>query len=146
MKIQINEDEKLSEMEVIINCKKIDGDIEKIISLLRMMDFKLTGYKDRQTYILDVEDILYIDTADKKTFYYTKTDVYETSFKLYELEERLAYGDFLRANKSCIVNFNQIKAMKADLGGKLLVTMMNGEKLYISRQYVPNFKKKLGVK
>lgn len=39
-----------------------------------------------------------------------------------------------------------MKAIKADIDGKLLVTMNNGEKLFVSRQYAPLFKKKLEVK
>ena len=146
MKIHINQQDDIVETEITINCRNISPDIEKIISLLRVMDLKLTGTKDNQTYILDVAKILYIDTVDKKTFFYTKTEVYETTLKLYELEERLSINDFMRANKSCIINFNQIQSIKADLDGKLLVTVNNGEKLLISRQYATNFKVKLGVK
>jgi len=146
LKIHINQQDDIVETEITINCRNISPDIEKIISLLRVMDLKLTGTKDNQTYILDVAKILYIDTVDKKTFFYTKTEVYETTLKLYELEERLSINDFMRANKSCIINFNQIQSIKADLDGKLLVTVNNGEKLLISRQYATNFKVKLGVK
>jgi len=146
LKIHINQQSDIVETKITINCRQISPEIEKIISLLRVMDLKLTGIKDNQTYILDVAKILYIDTVDKKTFFYTKTEVYETTLKLYELEEKLSVNDFLRANKSCIINFNQIKAIKADLDGKLLVTMNNGEKLFISRQYALSFKEKLGVK
>lgn len=146
MKIHINQKDDIAETEITINCRQISPEIEKIISLLRVMDLKLTGIKDNQTFILDVMKILYIDTVDKRTFFYTKTDVYETPLKLYELEERLRINDFLRANKSCIINFNQIKSIKADLDGKLLVTMNNSEKLFVSRQYASDFKEKLGVK
>jgi len=146
LKIHINQRGDIAETEITINCREISPEIEKIISLLRVMDLKLTGMKDNQTYILDVGKILYIDTVDKRTFFYTKTEVYETTLKLYELEERLSANDFLRANKSCIIHFNQIQSIKADLDGKLLVTMNNGERLYISRQYAGNFKEKLGVK
>ena len=146
MKIHINQQVDNAETEITISCRQINPEIEKIISLLRVMDLKLTGVRERQTYILDAAKILYIDTVDKKTFFYTKMEVYETTLKLYELEERLNVNDFLRANKSCIINFNQIKSIKADLDGKLLVTMNNDEKLFISRQYATNFKEKLGVK
>lgn len=146
MKIHINQKDDIAETEITINCRQISPEIEKIISLLRVMDLKLTGIKDNQTFILDVMKILYIDTVDKRTFFYTKTDVYETHLKLYELEERLRINDFLRANKSCIINFNQIKSIKADLDGKLLVTMNNSEKLFVSRQYASDFKEKLGVR
>lgn len=146
MKIHINEDSSLHETEIFINCNKIGTDIERMISMLRIMDLKLTGRKDNQTYILDAAKVLYIDTVDKKTFFYTDTNVFETELKLYELEEQLAALDFIRVNKSCIINFNQINSIKADLDGKLLVTMSNKEKLVISRQYAPVVRKMLGVK
>ncbi len=146
MKIHINEDSSLKETEITINCNKITTEVEKMISMLRVMDLKLTGRRDDQTYILDASKVLYIDTVDKKTFFYTKKDIYESELKLYELEEQLASLDFIRSSKSCIINFNQINSIKADIDGKLLVTMSNQEKLFVSRQYAPVIKKKLGVK
>ena len=146
MKIQINEDPRLRETEVIINCPRINEEVEKLISKLRVMDLKLTGRKDKSTFIIDAAKVLYIDTADKKTFLYTKTEVYETDLKLYELEEQLSAMDFIRINKSSILNFNQIHSIKSDIDGKLLISLSNGEKLFVSRQYAPNIKTKLGVK
>lgn len=146
MKIHIIEDSKLQETEITISCNKISMEVEKVITMLRVLDLKLTGRKDDQTYILDVAKVLYIDTVDKKTFFYTKQEVYETDLKLYELEEQLAALDFIRVNKSCIINFNQIISIKADIDGKLLITMSNLEKLFVSRQYAPVIKKKLEVK
>ncbi len=146
MKIQIREDHNIEEMEINVVCPKINMDVERVISMLRILDLKLTGSKDGELYILDASKVLYIDTVDKRTFFYTSQDTDESTLKLYSLEEQLASLDFIRANKSCIINFNQIKAIRADLDGKLLVTLNNDEKLYISRQYAPIFKNKLGVK
>lgn len=146
MKIHINEDPGYKDTEITINCSKISPAVEKMITMLRVLDMKLTGKKGDQTYILDASKVLYIDTVDKKTFFYTQQEVFETDSKLYELEEQLASLDFIRANKSCIINFNQIVAIKPDIDGKLLLTMSNNEKLFVSRQYAPIIKKKLGVR
>lgn len=146
MKLHINEDSQYKEIDITINCSRLSPEVEKLISMLRVLDLKLTGKKDGQTYILDAAKVLYIDTVDKKTFFYTRTEVYETDLKLYELEEQLGAMDFLRANKSCIINFHQIISIKPDIDGKLLVTMSNGERLYISRQYSAIIKAKLGVR
>lgn len=143
MKINIIEDNRYGEMEVTVCCCGLTAEVEKLISLLRVMDLKLTGTKDGESYILDAEKVLYIDTTDRRTFFYLEKEVYESALRLYELEEKLAVLDFMRANKSCIVNFHKIRAVKADLGGRLLLTMEGGEKLYVSRQYAANFKKKL---
>lgn len=146
LRIYINEDAKAIETEITINCNCKNEEVDKIIALLCMLDKKLTGMKDNQTYILDATTILYIDTVDKKTFLYTESDIYETPFKLYELEEQLLTSDFFRANKSCIINFNQIKSLKSNIDGRILVTMNNEEKLFVSRQYAITIKQKLGVK
>ncbi len=119
--------------------------MEKVIASLRALDLKLTGTKNNQTYILDAAKILYIDTTDKKTFFYTETEVYETPLKLYELEQLLSSKDFFRAGKSCIINFNHIKSLRSDIDGRLIVTMENNEKLVVSRQYALFVKKKLEV-
>lgn len=143
MKITINQNSTLPETEIIIHCPQMDSQLEKIISILRVMDFKLTGYREGQTFLLDAAKVLYIDTADKHTFLYTKTDVYESGLRLYELEEKLSPSGFIRANKSSMINFHHIQAMKADMDGRILVTMSNNEKLFVSRQYAPILKKKL---
>ncbi len=146
MKIQINEDRNLQETEITIHCKETNDEILKLLAMLRVMNSKLTGMKEQETYILDASGILYIDTVDKKTFFYTKKEVYETPLKLYELEEQLSSQGFFRASKSTIINFNQIKALRPDLDGRILVTMNNNEKLMVSRQYAVTIKKILGVK
>lgn len=143
MKINIVEDKRYEEMEVTVCCGRLTAEVEELISLLRVMDMKLTGSKAGESYILDAEKVLYIDTTDRRTFFYLDEEVYESTLKLYELEEKLAALDFMRAGKSCIVNFRKIRSMRADLGGRLLLTMNNGEKLYVSRQYASNFKRKL---
>lgn len=145
MKININIDSRFTETEITINCNQMSEELEKVIMSLRALDFKLTGIKNNQTYILDASKIFYIDTTDKKTFLYTETDVYETSLKLYELEQQLFTKDFFRAGKSCIINFNHIRSLKSDIDGRLLVTMENNEKMIVSRQYASFVKKKLGV-
>lgn len=146
MKISIRTVEDAEEITVDISCNRLTPDIERIISMLRMLDFKLAGKKDGETFILEVAQVIYIETVDKKTFLYTKTDIYETNLKLYELEEQLSKADFLRINKSCLMNLRHIVSLKADIERKIQATMSNKEKLIISRQYAEAVKIRLGVK
>jgi len=145
MKLSIEEREDIPETEVIVRCRRADPQILKMIATLRAFDRRITGLREGRTFLLDAGDILYIDTADKKTFLYTAGEVYETPLRLYELEERLASQDFFRASKSSVVNFNAIRALRPDFGGRMELTMTNGEKLFVSRQYVPVIKQKLGL-
>ena len=143
MKLTINTDERFSETEVIVNCSRINEDIEKIISALRMCDMKFIGRKNGEQYFIDISDVIYIESTDKRTFLYTSTDVYESPFKLYEFEEKLADQNFLRASKNCLFNLNHIQALKSDLEQRLLLTMEGGIKIIVSRQYSSAVKAKL---
>ena len=143
MKITLNQDPSFAETEVIINCPRTDEDILRLVAMLRVYQKKLVGVKDGERHLLDVKDILYIDTADKKTFLYTEKAIYESALKLYELEDDLRELDFLRAGRSAIVNFRKIKSIRPEMGGRLLVTMDNAEQVYVSRQYAGELKEKL---
>lgn len=143
MKITINENSNIGETEIIINCRQADEQILRMCAGLRMIDKKVTGMQGGQTFILNTSDILYVETVDRKTFFYTAGGVYETPFRLYEIEERLAGDDFIRATKSCILNFTKVKSLRLEFGGRMLCTLENGEKITVSRQYTIAIKQKL---
>lgn len=143
MKITLNQDPSWPETEVIINCPQADEDILRLVALLRVFQKKLVGILDGERRLLDVKDILYIDTADKKTFLYTEGAVYESALRLYELEDGLRDLDFLRVGRSCIINFRRVRSVRPELGGRWLVTMDNGEQVGVSRQYAGELNVKL---
>ena len=143
MKITLNQDPAFPETEVIINCPQADEDILRLVAMLRIHQKKLVGTLEGEQHLLDVRDILYIDTVDKRTFLYTGKTVYESALRLYELEDGLQNLDFLRVGRSAIVNFRRIRSIRPELGGRLLLTMENGEQLYVSRQYAVAMKEKL---
>ena len=145
VKIRIEEDASVQEMEITIRCRQTNESVIRMLEMFRMADRKLTGYRDGQTYLLDVSRILYIDTVEKKTFLYTEEEVYETPLRLYELEGQLAGWDFVRVSKSAIVNFDQVKSLRPDFGGRMRLTMSNGEVVVANRQYVPAIKTPLGL-
>ena len=145
MKIVINENKSFAETEVIINCAETDDKILKMLAAIRAFDRKLTGTADGETRVLSSSEIIYIDTVDKKTFLYTAKDVYETPLRLYELEETLAPDDFIRISKSAIINFSHVQSLCPEMGGRLILTMSNGEKIFTSRQYAAVIKQKLGL-
>ncbi len=143
MKITIETNQTIKETEIKILCSDITQDIEKIISTLNVLDKKLTVKKNDEIFFINIGEVLYIDTVDKKTFVYTNDNVYETTLKLYELEEQF---EFFRASKSCIINVKYIKSLKSDFDRKIRVTMDNDEKIIVSRQYAVELKALLGVK
>lgn len=146
MKITINTGTTISDTEIVINCNKLSPDIEKIISMIRILDKQVTGIHNGETYVLDVQSLLYAEVVDRRVFLYTSDRIYETNLKLYELEEQLEDVGFFRINKSCLVNLKNVSSLKAEFDRKIKVTLNNGEKFIVSRQFADDFKRRLGVK
>lgn len=146
MKISIDIDSTKQDTEIQISCKSLTPEIEKIIATLRMLNQQIMVEKDEETYVLDVTKIMYIEAVDRKTFVYTKEDCFESKLKLYEMEERLEESGFFRASKSCLIQLRHIKSLKSDMDRKIKVTLENGERIIVSRQYADEIKRKLGVK
>ena len=99
MNVTITENPALDDIEVSVACPRIDERVQRIVSALGAFDRALVGERDGATYRLDVDDVCYAETVDGKTFLYTADAVYQTPLKLYELEERLAGTEFVRASK-----------------------------------------------
>ena len=113
MKISINIDPEITDTEIVINCGSLTAETENIIAALRMANNQITVIKDGETHILDISRIAYIETVDRRTFVYTEKDCYESKLKLYEMDEKLCSGSFLRISKSCIVRLKYIRFFKA---------------------------------
>ena len=143
MKITLNQDSSFPETEVIINCPRADEELLRLVAMLRVYQKKLVGVLDGERHLLDVRDVLYIDTADKKTFLYTENQVFQSALRLYELEDTLKELDFFRAGRSSILNFRRVRSVRPELGRRWLVTMDNGEQIWVSRQYAGELREKL---
>ena len=143
MKIIIEESPECSETEITITCNKLTESVTKIVATLRALEQKILGTLVGQIHVLSPEDIFYFESVDKKNFIYTDTVVYETSLRLYEVEEILGDREFFRATKSTVLNISKIKTISPKIGGRLDVVLDNGEKMMVSRQYVRILKEKL---
>ena len=146
MKITINIVPEHDEPEIVVSCRHLTPEIERIIASLRMLENQLTVRSDGAIHILDPFDALYMESVDRRTFVYTKDQVYETDLKLYELEEKLKDWYFFRVSKSCVVNLKKIRTLKTDLERRIRITMENGEQIIASRMYADELRKRLGVK
>lgn len=145
MRITIDERPTAHDIEVAIVCRRADQRVLDIVARLRMFDRKVTGSSDGATHVVSAEDVLYVESVDKRTFFYTADAVYETPLRLYEMEERLADCDFLRVARGCVVNFGKIASLRPDINGRLVAAMEGGDQVVVSRQYAPDVRRKLGM-
>ena len=118
--------------------------IQTAIDILERGISNVTVSKDGKTYLCKMDAIYYVESFDKKTFIYTKDECYETKKRLYELEEELNIN-FLRCSKAMIINIRKIRSVKADYNGRMNAQLLNGEVIVISRSYVKDLKRRLGL-
>jgi DNA-binding LytR/AlgR family response regulator len=144
MKITVEEIKNQEDVEVVVKCKTRNESVEEIISTLDLLENRITVKKDGRSYLLNPKDIYYFDSVDEKVYSYTAGDVYETGYKLYEVESQLGNSLFMKINKNTIVNLSKLTSFKSSLNGRMEATMKNGEKVEISRNYVPVLKTRLG--
>ena len=144
MKIKL-ESAELPETEVIIR-----GDVtsEEVVSLLQLLKKRNSGklilYKEEEQYIMDADEIVYVEVSDNKVYAYTKQDTYEAKQKLYEIKELLGGRSFAQINKSVIVNINCVKSIQAEFSGNYRLKLKNRkESLTISRKYFKEFRERI---
>ncbi|WP_066717192.1 LytTR family DNA-binding domain-containing protein [Clostridium sp. Marseille-P299] len=145
MKIIIEEPSSNEEDQIIIRCKELDERLLNLIYGLKMYDKKLIGILNGNTHFIDPSQIFYFEAVENKVFIYCKDAVFESKQKLYEIEKLYTNTNFFRASKSIILNISKIAHVSTAFNGRLETTLKNGEKVIISRQYVPELKKKLGL-
>lgn len=129
---------------VIFKTRALSENMLKALQLLKSPG-DLTVYLEDQVVLLDIGSVYYVESIDLKTFVYGKQQLYRSRLKLYEIEELLAYSDFLRISKQTLVNVKKIKGISPAGGGRFQALLKNEEKVLISRQYVPQLKERFGL-
>jgi DNA-binding LytR/AlgR family response regulator len=94
--------------------------------------------------ILQPKDIYMIRIEDKDTVIYGEKQKYRSRKRLYELADQLG-KQFMQISKSTLVNLSYMDSIEPGFGGAVLLKMKNGSKDYVSRKYLPAFKKYLGL-
>ena len=145
MKVTIIEDSNIKETEISIVCTKMSSEINDIISRISAVGLTIAGKKEEETFLIPIEDIFYFESVDGKIFFYTENEIYEAMVKLYKIEEGLKNLQFSRISKTVIVNLDKMLSIRKAENSRLVATLVNQEKLVVSRQYVLEIKKKLGV-
>ncbi len=136
MKINIYEDPTIQEDYVTIYCSKKTSKIEELQTLIEQKDnFPIIGMSENHTHLLQIDDILYFESVDKKCFAYLNTEVFQVDYTLKDLESVLMTKGFLRINRSTIVNIYKIDHIQFEYNMRIYAYLINKEKMIISRHY-----------
>ncbi|MBO4309575.1 MAG: LytTR family transcriptional regulator [Lachnospiraceae bacterium] len=145
MKIDILKDQNEEKIYVEIHCKDVTDEVSRLERHLKRFNSFIPASDNGEIVNVDLNDILYIESVDKKTFIYTDNRVLLTEKRLYEFEETLDEKDFFRCSKSTIININKVNKLKPEITRNILATLSNGEVVVVSRRYAIELKKLLNL-
>lgn len=146
VKIQIEIDENLTEEEVIIRCRQLDEAVSRIEEAVKEASVRSKGlvlYKGNTEYYMPLEKIIFFETESGSVNAHTVKDMFETRYKLYELEDLLP-GHFMRISKSAIINIDHIYAINRNLTSASAIEFADSHKqVFVSRGYYKALQEKL---
>lgn len=149
MKVKIEIDENNSEQEIIIRCKRLNDETQRIYNLLTDISkeqMQIILFKENVEYYINIADILFFETELGCVKAHCKDEMYDTKYKLYELEELLP-GHFMRISKSTIINLNAIYSIKKNVTTSSEVQFYGTYKqVFVSRNYYKVLKIRLEEK
>jgi len=145
LKVHTKIDSTIEENSVEIVAKTKE-ELKQILDVLRGIDDTIDAKQEDQISPIRYRDILYFESVDKRTFAYTLKEVYEVSKWLNEIEA-LMPSSFFRCSKSNIINLSKVKSFSPSFGSKIIMNLVNSEKIFVSRNYVNALNDKMkGVK
>ncbi len=127
-------------LTIIIEYPVLDTKTKRLIKKIETLDFVVSGNSNGKVFQIHISDIYYMETVERKTFLYTKDEVYMTEKNFDEFEGVFRDAGIIRISKSCLINMDMLYSIKQLMNSQLEATLINGEKLIVARTYLKNIK------
>lgn len=145
MKVSVELSSEYNEPYAIIYADKVTDEIQKMIDILNANETPITALQNEDNIvILQPDEIYMVRVEDGDTIIFGEKQKFRSRKRLYELEQQLG-RQFMQISKSTLVNLAYMDSIEAGFNGTLLLKLKNGCKDYVSRTYLPKFKKYLGL-
>lgn len=146
MRVEIKIDSAYTEPKLILMTAAMTEEVSHLLKKLSEdVPQIIAGSKDEKIEVLNPEDLIRIYADAGKVFAVTDKGGYALRLRLYELEERLDAGQFVRISNSEIINLRKVRHFDLSFTGTICVSLSNGTITYVSRRYVSKIKKILGI-
>ena len=145
MKVSIDISADYKEPFAVIHTDKVTSEIQRVIDVLGSSDTPITALQNEEDIVvLQPKDIFMVRVEDGDTVIYGARSQYRSRKRLYELAEQLG-KQFMQISKTTLINLSYMDSIEPGFSGTLLLKLKNGSKDYVSRKYLPEFKKYLGL-
>lgn len=147
MKVRIELNKNITEDEVVIRCRSLTDEvrlIQNIVSSVASSQQHIILYKGDTEYYVAPADILFFETEGRILNAHTREQVYQTRYRLYELEEMFSER-FIRVSKAALVNIQEIYSLSKNTLSTTSVISFAGthKQVFVSRHYAKPLKEKI---
>ena len=145
MKVSIDISAEYKEPYAVIHTDKVTDEIQRVIDVLGTSETPITALQNEEDIVvLQPKEIFMVRVEDGDTIIYGAKTRYRSRKRLYELSEQLG-KQFMQISKTTLINLSYMDSIEPGFSGTLLLKLKNGNKDYVSRKYLPEFKKYLGL-
>ena len=147
MRYSITIEPQIPECHVEIRCRQADREVEGILQALILTETTVACQPEagEETRFIPISQVLYFESVDDRTYLYTADSVYSCDLRLYQIAEKLDQVGFARISKSAVANLHHMYAIRREKKRTLTAEMSNGEYVQVSRTYLQEIQRKLGV-
>ena len=145
MKVSVDISPEYKEPYAVIHTDKVTDEIQHIIDSLAASDAPITALLNEEDIIvLKPKEIYMVRVEGGDTIIYGEKNQYRSRRRLYELANQLG-KQFMQISKTTLINLSFMDCIEPGFSGTLLLKLKNGCKDYVSRKYLPEFKRYLGL-
>ena len=145
MKVNIDISAEYKEPYAVIHTDKVTDEIQRIIDVFSNSETPVTALQNEEDIVvLQPREIYMVRVEDGDTVIYGARQKYRSRKRLYELAQQLG-KQFMQISKTTLINLSYMDSIEPGFSGTLLLKLKNGDKDYVSRKYLPEFKKYLGL-
>ena len=145
MKVSIDISADYKEPFAVIHTDKVTDEIQRMADLFSNSESPVTAFQNEEDIVvLQPKEIYMVRVEDGDTVIYGAKQRYRSRKRLYELAEQLG-KQFMQISKTTLINLSYMESIESGYSGTLLLKLKNGNKDYVSRKYLPEFKKYLGL-
>ena len=131
---------------IVITTDEVNEEVNELVRRLSFDSPKvLAGFRDESVELLDPSSIIRIFSSSGKVFAKTRDGEYVLRLRLYDVEDRLKPSDFVRISNSEIINLSKVQSFDLNFAGTICVRFTDGSTSYVSRRYVAEIKRILGM-
>lgn len=95
--------------------------------------------------MLKVDDLVSIDVEGTSLILDTLKGRHIITERLYKFQERINNPDFVQVSRHGIINIQHLEALEASFSGNMLAILTGKRKVDVSRRYLKNLEKRLGL-